>query len=102
MEAAMKSVVLLSGILVFAALAGAQITESPQRIDATAASITQIGNSVQLRSNVQIRRDGLVITADEADITTADGQAPLGIELRGNVRVTAADGVQIPIVAKKR
>jgi lipopolysaccharide export system protein LptA len=95
----MKFAVLLAAVLAFAAYAGAQVSPPAQDVRVTADSITQVGNILQLRGNVQIRRDGTLVTADEADVIgNADvTAAPGGIELRGNVRFTSEDPVGLAI-----
>ena len=98
----MKFAVLLVAVLAFAAYAGAQVTPPAQEVRATADSVTVVGNIVQLRGNVQIRRGGALVTADEADVIgNADvTAAPGGIELRGNVRLTSEN--PIPLAINKR
>jgi lipopolysaccharide assembly outer membrane protein LptD (OstA) len=94
----MKLALLLVPVLAFTAFAGAQTAPPQQQVEATADSVTRVGNIVQLRGNVQIRREGSLVTADEADVTTsADAAAPDGIELRGNVRLTSANPIGLAI-----
>ena len=98
----MKLTLLLVAVLAFAAFAGAQVTPPIQDAIITADSVMVVGNVVQLRGNVQIRRAGALVTADEADVIgNADvTAAPGGIELRGNVRLTS--DTTIPLAIKRR
>lgn len=100
-----KAVLIAVGVIGVAAGAlalrpvSAQTGQSPQPIQVTADSLTQVGTVLQLRGNVEIRRGGSILRADEADVIgNADvTAAPGGVELRGNVRLTSEDAIGIAI-----
>jgi lipopolysaccharide export system protein LptA len=98
----MKFAMLAVAVLAFAAFAGAQNTPPAQEARIMADTVTVVGNVVQLRGNVQIRRGGALILADEADVlgNAAVTAAPGGIELRGNVRLTS--DTDIPLAINQR
>ena len=54
------------------------------RVSLSAARIDQDGSVVHLKGNVEIRRTGLILRADEADYRKDTGE----IEAKGNVRVS--------------
>jgi lipopolysaccharide export system protein LptA len=96
-------VVMLGAVLVTMVMLGSSHAQTPANppnpIQVTADSVRQVGNVVQLRGNVEIRRGGSVLRADEADvIANADvTAAPGGVELGGNVRLTSEDAIGIAI-----
>ena len=95
----MKLALLLVVVLAFGAFAGAQMTPQQEVVEITADSLTEAGNVLQLRGNVQVRRGGSLVTADEADVTrrTELTSAPNSVELRGNVRLTSEDAVGLSL-----
>lgn len=100
----MKYAVFAVALLSFAVLVGAQTPPQRQEARLLADSVTVVGNVVQLRGNVEIRRGGLLVSADEADVIGNESvtAAPGGIELRGNVRLTNEEGAEIPLPIQRR
>jgi lipopolysaccharide export system protein LptA len=98
---------ILVGVGVLAVMAGAlalrplsaQTAQPGPAIQVSADSLTTVGNIVQLRGNVEIRRGGSILRADEADVIANSDvtAAPGGIELRGNVHLTSEDHVGLAI-----
>jgi lipopolysaccharide export system protein LptA len=95
--------VMLGAVLVTMVMFGSSHAQTPPNaltpMQVTADSIMRVGNVMQLRGNVEIRRGGSVLRADgadvigNADVTAASG----GVELRGNVRLTSEDAIGIAI-----
>ena len=98
MKTALLSTVL--GVFLFGAQAGVQ--PSDERIQATADSVMQDGNTLHLRGHVEIRRGAFVVTAEEADLAARvdlTSSRPT-VTIRGEVNITVEDAVPLSVAQR--
>ncbi len=88
----MKTFLLFFGVVTFAVFVSGQAATAPG-IRAAADNIQKVGASTfQFRGHVQIEAGSLIISADEADVTSGSNGSS-EVDLRGNVHVTVPPGL---------
>ena len=88
----MKTFLFFLGVVTLGVFVSGQAATAPG-IRGTADSIQKVGDrTYQFRGHVQLEAGSLILSADEADVTTgANGSSE--VDLRGNVHVTVPPGL---------
>jgi lipopolysaccharide export system protein LptA len=102
MEEALKSIVLVSMLLVSAVAPQVRAVKDVTRVVVTADSVQHDGNTIHLRGHVQVRQGTSVITAERADLPARVelDAGPAVIQFKGDVRLTIEGVAPLSVVRR--